>query len=49
MIPPRLATTDDKPCPYSFKYINYKDDYQVNINKCPYWQNCFNKEWHGIK
>jgi len=49
LIPPRLATKDGKPCPHFFKYVNCKGDYQADSNKCPYWQNYFNKKWHDRK
>ena len=47
--PPRLTTKDSKPCPHSFKYVNCKSNHQANSNKCPYWCNHFNKEWHSRK
>ena len=37
LFPPRLATKKDKPCLHVFKYINYKENHQVNSNTCPYW------------
>ena len=42
--PSRLETKKEKPCLYSFKCINYKEEHQVDSNYCPFWKHCFNKE-----
>jgi len=34
--PPRLETKKGDLCPYTFKYLNCKDDYQANSNECPF-------------
>ena len=45
----QTATKEGEPCPHIFKYINYKGDHQVDSYNCPYWCNCFNRDWHGRK
>ena len=47
--PPRLETKKGEPCPYTFKYSNYRGDHQANSNICPFWRHCFNREWHVKK
>ena len=47
--PSHLETKQGKPCPYSFKYINCKGDYQADSNACLFWHHFFNKEWHSKK
>ena len=32
--PPRLETKKGKPCPHTFKYINYKGNHQADSNEC---------------
>ena len=34
--PPRETTADGTPCPYAFKYINYKGEYSADSIKCPF-------------
>jgi len=46
---PHLETKQSKPCPHTFKCINYKGDHQANSNTCPFWCHCFNKEWYSKK
>ena len=33
---PKLETKKSELCLYSFKYINYKSEYQANSNTCPF-------------
>ena len=47
--PPCLETKQGELCPYTFKCINCKGDYQADSNICPFWYYCFNKEWHMRK
>ena len=47
--PPRLETKKGEPCSCSFKCINCKGHHQADSNDCPFWKNCFNKEWHSKK
>ena len=47
--PPRLKTKKEEPYTYSFKYINYKDKYQINSNNCLFWKHKFNRDWHNKK
>ena len=44
-----LATKEGELCPHIFKCMNCKGDHQVDSYNCPFWHNCFNKEWHGKK
>ena len=44
---PRLETKKGKPCPYSFKCLNCKGNYQANSMEYPFWKHCFNKEWYS--
>ena len=36
--PLHLETKQDEPYLYTFKYLNYKGDYQANSNACPFWK-----------
>ena len=45
----QTATKEGEPCPHIFKCINCKGDHQVDSYNCPYWCNCFNRDWHGRK
>ena len=45
--PPRLETKKGELCLYSFKYLNCKGEHQADLNKCPFWKHCFNKEWYS--
>ena len=45
----RSATKEDKPCLHIFKCMNCKGDHQADSYSCPYWHNCFNREWHSRK
>jgi len=47
--PLRLETKQGKPCPHTFKYVNYKGDHMADDNKCPFWKHQFNREWHSKK
>ena len=47
--PLRLETKQEKLCLYSFKYINYKGNHQVDFNTYSFWKHCFNKEWYAKK
>jgi len=47
--PPRLEIKKGEPCPHTFKYINCKEEHQVDSNTCLFWKNCFNKNWYGKK
>ena len=49
MNPPQLETKQSEPCPYSFKCLNCKGDHQADLNLCPFWKHCFNREWHSKK
>ena len=44
-----LATKDGEPCPHIFKCMNCKGDHQADSYSCPYWRNCFNRDWHSKK
>ena len=44
--PSLLETKKDKLCPYLFKCSNCWGNHQANSNLCPFWKNCFNREWH---
>ena len=46
---PRLETKKGEPCPHSFKYSNYKGEYQANSTKYLFWKHRFNKEWYTKK
>jgi len=35
---PRLGTKQGELCPYLFKYLNYKEDYQVDSNAYSFWK-----------
>ena len=43
---PCLKTKKGDHCPHMFKCVNCKGEYQANLNTCPFWRHCFNKEWH---
>ena len=45
----RLETKQEELCLYTFKYLNYKDEHQADMNICPFWKYCFNREWHSKK
>ena len=45
----QVATKEGKLCPYIFKCVNCKGDYQVDSYSCPYWHNHFNRDWHSKK
>ena len=45
----RSATKEGEPCSHAFKCMNCKGDHQADSYSCPYWRNCFNREWHGRK
>ena len=42
--PLKLEMKKGKPCPYSFKCLNCKGKHQADLNDCPFWKHCFNKE-----
>ena len=44
-----METKQGKPCLYTFKCLNCKDNHQANSNNCPFWIHCFNKEWYAKK
>ena len=39
-----LETKQSEPYSYTFKCLNYKDDYQADSNSCLFWKYFFNKE-----
>ena len=41
---PRLETKQGNLCSHTFKYLNFKDEYQADLNQCPFWRHHFNKE-----
>ena len=43
----QLETKQSELCLYTFKYLNCKDDYQMDSNKCSFWKHQFNKKWHS--
>ena len=43
--PPRLKTKQDESCLYLFKCINYKREYQADLNTCLFWRYCFNRDY----
>jgi len=45
--PLRLEIKKGKPCPYSFKCLNCKGNYQADSNECLFWKHQFNKEWYS--
>ena len=45
----RLKTKQNEPCFYTFKCLNYKDDYQADSNLCPFWKHQFNRKWYSKK
>ena len=45
----REATTDGAPCPYTFKYINYKGKHSTDNTKYSFWYYYFDKQWHFNK
>ena len=45
----QTATKDGEPCHHIFKCMNCKGDHQADSYSCPYWHNCFNRDWHGRK
>ena len=45
----RLATIERELCPHVFKCTNCKGDHQADSYICPFWCNCFNRDWHGRK
>jgi len=47
--PPCLETAKGLPCSHSFKCINCKGDHMADDYKCPFWRNCFNRNWHSKK
>jgi len=49
MNPSRLKTKQEKPYPHSFKYSNYKGNYQADSNLCLFWKHRFNWKWHSKK
>ena len=42
----RLKTKEDKPCPYFFKCLDCKEDYQADSDICLFWRHCSNREWY---
>ena len=44
--PPKLEIKKEELCPYFFKYINCKGEYQADNDICPFWRHWFNKKWH---
>ena len=47
--PPQLETKKRKPCPHSFKYLNYQGNYQADSIQCSFWKHHFNREWQQKK
>ena len=47
--PPCFKTKQGKPCPYIFKYLNYKGNHQANSNSCLFWRYCFNRKQNTKK
>jgi len=47
--PPRLETKKGEPCPHTFKCTNCRGKHQADSITCPFWKNCFNREWHQKK
>ena len=45
----RNATAASTPCPYTFKYLNYKENYTANNNKCLFWYYHFDKQLYANK
>ena len=46
---PRLKTKSDESCSHVFKCINCKGKHMADNNKCSFWKDCFNYEWHTKK
>jgi len=40
----REAKIADTYCLYTFKCLNYKENYAANNNKCLFWHHCFDKQ-----
>ena len=47
--PPHLETKKGELCLHTFKCTNCQGEHQVDSITCPFWKNCFNREWHQKK